>query len=635
MLSPASQRFHSERNEESHAAELPVLRWGVHAALAGILILYAAMSCTGITWGLPSRAIDGYLFGGAPPWPGEKIYRLAQADRKFSKDRGADVDADPLIKFPEFPFPKMLTATPEDIAKIYLRYRLYSYQPDEMITMMALAGMSPGGFNFDPRLYQYGGLFIYPVGALIKLCGWLGLIDVRNDVIHYLDHPDEFGKFYVVARAYSAAWGLLGVLTVYAIARHLVGRGAGLMAALLFALLPVVVCMSHEAKPHLPGAALMLLAVMMAMRHLAQRWSDTASHHWWWLMCGCCGAALGMVLSSWPIFVLVPLAAWREHVDDRRRDAGAQLPRTRSHSTARSIMRTLAGISLGIAVYVITNPYILINALTNREVLRSNFGNSLAMYEIARVGEGLTRALELTREGGTLPIMGVGILVLVIGLTSRDRAAWLLLAVPAAVFFVQFVLIGAGKPAEYGRFGVFTNSALAIGAACVMSREVTKAGRILNAVFAICIILCPGVRGEMYLHNFRADTTSAGSRLALAAMIQEELRSSAGPLRIALIAEPAPYSCPPLDFARSNVVLLQSPDQLETLTPVLDSYYLETVGDRREFVRSQAPRFSHKPLDELGEGPVMVIGGWRRASWYPAGDTPISWANKSFLVAGF
>ena len=171
--------------------------------LGGILLLFAAMSAVGVTWGLPSRDIDKYLFGDGEVWSGEKIYRLAKADQKFSPTRGADVDVDPIGKGGDEPIP--LTATEEDVAKIYLRYRLYTYQPDEMITMMALAGMRPGKLDFDPRLYQYGGLFIYPVGALIKLCGLLGLIDVRSDVAFYLDNPDEFGKFYIVARAYSTA----------------------------------------------------------------------------------------------------------------------------------------------------------------------------------------------------------------------------------------------------------------------------------------------------------------------------------------------------------------------------------------------------------------------------------------------
>jgi len=55
--------------------------------------------------------------------------------------RGADVDVDPLNGSTAEPI--SLTATDQDLAKIYLRYRLYTYQPDEMITMMALAGMNP------------------------------------------------------------------------------------------------------------------------------------------------------------------------------------------------------------------------------------------------------------------------------------------------------------------------------------------------------------------------------------------------------------------------------------------------------------------------------------------------------------
>ncbi|MGB2984524.1 MAG: glycosyltransferase family 39 protein, partial [Phycisphaerae bacterium] len=237
--------------------------------LVAILLLFAVISIIGITWGLPSRKIDKYLFGDDPPWPGEKIYRLANAGEKFSFDRGADVDVDPLDRASDEPIP--LTATEEDVAKIYLRYRLYTYQPDEMITMMALAGMNPRKLDLDPRLYQYGGLFIYPIGALIGACGPLGLIDVRSDVVYYLDNPGEFGKFYVVARAYAAVWGLIGAIVVFAIARRLSGPRAGLLAALLFTLMPVVVCMAHEGKPHLPGAVLMLLAVLFAMRHLSER----------------------------------------------------------------------------------------------------------------------------------------------------------------------------------------------------------------------------------------------------------------------------------------------------------------------------------------------------------------------------
>ena len=74
--------------------------------------------------------------------------------------------------------------------------------------------------------------------------------------------------------------------------------GAGVLAALLFGLLPVVTCMAHEAKPHLPGAVLMLAACCFAMRAL-----DLQRAREWAGVFVCCGAAVGMVLSSAPISI--------------------------------------------------------------------------------------------------------------------------------------------------------------------------------------------------------------------------------------------------------------------------------------------------------------------------------------------
>jgi|GEM_PF-397618 len=520
--------------------------------LGAILLLFLLFCAFGIGWGLPSRSVDPYLFAGEEPWSGEKIHRLAGAADKFSQQRGADVDPDPLDKSADHAV--ALTDTDEKLAKVYLRYRLYTYQPDEMITMMALAGMNPRQLQLDPRLYQYGGLFIYPVGGLVGLCGAVGLIDVRGDVIYYLDNPDEFGKFYVVSRAYAAAWGLIGVLVVFAIGRRLGGTRAGLLAALLFTLMPVVICMAHEGKPHLPGAVLMLLAVYFSMRRLEISNATAVEHRTpevsnppsinrdWWLTCICCGAAFGMVLSSWPIMVLIPLVAFLDHQTagqyrDRKRAAnqyrdsfrrpnrereGAALDaqdtqptpdRAERNAAFYVLRRTILGGLIAAAVYLVTNPYIAINTLTNRAVLASNFGNSLAMYRIDRIGEGLARTLQLTVEGASLPIVALGALMLLIAIARKNRTA-IPLAVTAFLFFLQFVCIGAGKPAEYGRFGVFTNTALAIAAACLLTARLpNKQVSWLKPVFAVVVIVWEGWCGAGYAWNFHRDSIDDGSRM--------------------------------------------------------------------------------------------------------------------------
>ncbi len=598
------------------------------------MLLYAAMSIVGITWGLPTSRFDDLLFGGGPAWSGEKIYRLVGGGAWTSPARGADVDADPLHGGAGGPI--HLTATEAGAAAIYLRYRLYTYQPDEMIVMRSLGAMRPGRFDFDPKLYQYGGLFIYPVGAFIRVAGLLGLIDVRSDVVYYLDHPDEFGKFYIVSRAYAAAWGLVGVWVVFAIGRRLSNAWGGLLATLLFILMPVVVCMAHEGKPHLPGAVLMLAAVLFAMRHL----EGATPKRDWRLMCICCGAAFGMVLSSLPIFVLIPLAAlveWggglgsrgRVHLDASYGGGSIKMHPTAAMTPWAAVRSAVGGITLASLVYLLVNPYLVINALTNREVLASNFGNSLAMYEISRIGEGFVRVVELTTEGATLPIVLLGSIAFVVTVVKRRPAPddtdkqvcplhpYPLLGV-ALVILVQFVLIGAGKPAEYGRFGVFVNTALAIGAACLLM-EIGKEQRTPLALACLALAALTALSGAKYLQNFRSDAANDTARAVMGRRVNT--MTASGAFSVAVPADPAPYGCPPMNFAEIDVIKVRAPDAL---------LHEGVPGDVMLLAPVDRPVAGSSKMSDgipLPPGFIRLDSGMREDP-----VTPISWANKPIEV---
>src|SRR5688500_10792643 len=173
--------------------------------LAGLLVVATCVFLPGIRWGLPSRAVDPFLFGKERPWTGAKILELAGGWGEANV--GADVDRNPLGRSAQ---PVVLNETHEQRAEIIRRYRLFSNQPDETITFRALSQMQPGALKLDPKLYQYGGLWIYPVGAMLKAASIARLIDLRGDLAFYLDNPEQFGRFYVVARLYTAAWGLVG-----------------------------------------------------------------------------------------------------------------------------------------------------------------------------------------------------------------------------------------------------------------------------------------------------------------------------------------------------------------------------------------------------------------------------------------
>lgn len=737
---------------------------GRFAASAPFLVgglLYVTQALIGLSWGLPSRDVDRFLFSGKTPPTGVELLTAAGA-AWGQKSVGADVDLNPLEA--DGPVLTPLNDTEAKRAAIAIRYRLYTYQPDEMIVMRAIGSMRPESWGFDPKLYQYGGLFLYPVAALLKAGSMAGLIDLRADVAHYLDHPEAFGRFYLVSRGYAAAWGLIGLGVVVSLARRLHSNAAAWVAAVFYPFMPVIICMSHEGKPHLPGAVLMLLACRLAIgvgdratreraagsrngegdRSAAQRRRSSRALFLW--MSAACGAAIGMVLSSGPILILVPMAAamlaidtsrWSSRawefakwcvpeVEDARKtlrrwlcsvrkmeaggvpiaaSAGAKrvdaglaqsLPGgkppaapglesvgTTPHAAVKWVLLCSLGVTVAAFVYVATNPYVLINRLLHPEVLESNFSNSLAMYEIGRFDEGLARVLALTIEGagGTIALLGfAGILGSLFRLT-RARCG---LIVPGALFFLQFVLIGAGKPAEYGRFGVFFDVILLIFFTDVfvtlfcskpiwrnrppsvlrscqrrnpavrrseprltLGQLVPGSASIAAVVFfLISMISLP--HGAAYLRNFHLDSVGRGTRMKLAQLASEDrsrLWRSRGKDRVLIVAqEPAPYSMPPLDLSRM-VILYVKPDS---------SRLVEVLADPKEEME-YVPATLLRPIDSLdaprwnwdvrGDWPpssrdalhTSLSDGFPRRSdrfwWWPT--TPISWANKPFEMRYF
>jgi hypothetical protein len=488
--------------------------------------------------------VDPYLFGDHPVWTGAEIARLTPP--RPAGPGGADVDVNPLTGVTSAG-PVVVNATDADRAEIVRRYRLYTYQPDEMITLMSLSGMRPGSLQLNPKLYQYGGLWIYPVGAMLKGASLLHVVDLRGGpqgVAYYLDHPEAFGRFYVVARLYVVLWALAGVWAVFELMRRLVGGIVyPTVAACLFAVMPVVVNMAHEAKPHLPGAVLVLLAVLAAARFV-----ETGSRRAWLAAGALCGAAFGMVLSMLPVFAVLPAMVLLRpmRVADRVRVA------------------VLAAL-LGVGVYLATNPYVLLNqfSASGRETLHSNLHNSSAMYHVGRPLAGAINAAGLVAEGASplLAIAGaIGAIALAVRAIRRRqdnspevvrrRAVGLMLALPAALIAVQSAMLAAGKPGEFGRFLLVPDLFLGIEAVVAVATFVRPA----TARHIVLALLCLGtaLAGGIYLRGFLRDSRPATSRLAAAERLRQ--LNANGARSMAVSADPAPYCLPPVNLFAWQIV---------------------------------------------------------------------------------
>jgi len=587
--------------------------------LPALLILAAIVFLAGIDWGLPSRAADPFLFGDRKPWTGAEIINLAGGWETRS-DVGADVAINPLEH--EVGQIVELNATDAQRAQIVRRYRLFSYQPDEMVTLRALAGMKPGRLQLDPRLYQYGGLWVYPIGALLEIASRIGFVHLHGDVATYLDHPEQFGRFYIVARFYTVLWALVGVVAIYALMKKLVGGALfPSLAAAAFIFMPVVMNMAHEAKPHLPGAVLMLLAVLAGARYV-----ETGARRWWIIAGAACGAATGMVLSSAPIFIILPvMILLRAMIAAKQTPATlAAPPAGRVHaasprdatpaiqSTRRGLLvARLAGpILIGAAVYFATNPYVAINLVFNRAVLSSNLGNTRGMFTAHLSFAGVLNGLRWIALG-TSPVIAIagvlgGLALLVRAIrksTDRSapeisrRATGILLAFPALWVAGQCIEFANGQPGEFGRFAILVDVFLLIEALAAVATFLSQRW---GTVIGIILLLTALIPGASYLHGFHRDCQPNNNRMQFAQGLSQLQHEGASTM--AVFAEPAPYCLPPVDLWKWKLILLPKH---------------ATINDGLR-VADVAIRTSDFPP--------------ARGAWPLLTATPISWANKPFAI---
>ncbi len=549
------------------------------------LVLWLVIMAPLALWGLPSARHDELLFGGSPPWQPDRYGIAADVEALRRRSTGADTDLNPIIQRDH-----LINLTPNEAARgeILRRYRLYSRQPDEMITLRALQRMNPRRLDFDPRLYQYGGAYIYLVGATLLAASVAGLLHLTADVTYYLARPEAFAGFYVAARSLSLLAGALTLVAVFRLATRAAGRRAGWLAAILTAAAPVFITATLEAKPHLPSAALILWAMLAALDVLRNRRTRDFVR-----LALSAGGAFAFVLTGLAALLLfLPLALYR------------RIPR-----------RTIAwagGLALG--VYAAANPYLVWHAAQGGPALESNLANSLAMYrdEIARAPAGALRVAQLLPEatGALTAIVGlVGGVLLMVG--SRPVAA---VAPPALALLALATLLGAGKPAEFARFLLLPAIVLCV---CAAAAVMLLARRRPVLAFALVVALLGTTKTPTYLSAFAADAAGEHESRRAAGHFLRGVLPDVG-ARVGVLQEPAPYAVPPLDFTRAEIILLprERPAGLEPAA--LPEWIVFTADDAAARARDW----------------WIDAGAYRLVAQFPPREPParIAWANKPVFV---
>jgi hypothetical protein len=262
----------------------------------------------------------------------------------------------------------------------------------------------------------------------------------------------------------------------------------------------------------------------------------------------------------------------------------------------RVIALLMAACAAALVTYAICNPYVIVHLLGDRTVLQSNLENSAAMYQAPASVDGVLHGVRLLAEGGSTTIF-FGMLAIGFFAWRKAPVSWLLAGAAVPGLFV-FLVHATGKPGEYGRFALPIDVMFVLGATLAL-RVLKKT--IERGVAGAVLILMVLPLGASYVASFGRETFGGATRLVVA----EQMRELPGAVTLAMDAEPAPYSLPPVNLFDWKWVLLPRGAAMP--------------GDADVRI---------DPVDFAGEGDANV----RYLPRPVLLATPISWAGKPFRV---
>ena len=161
----------------------------------------------------------------------------------------------------------------------------FSYHPDENAVLFY--AMNGNGINIFsgkllPGFYNYGSLQLYLINftnSVVYLLG--GVAKIVPTAIDFPREYDSWGRMLLVGRLIAASMGVWTVGLTYAIGRRLWNERAGLIAALLLAVMPLHAQHSHWLVVDVPTTFWIMLAVYWSTRLMELQDSDYAALSPW------------------------------------------------------------------------------------------------------------------------------------------------------------------------------------------------------------------------------------------------------------------------------------------------------------------------------------------------------------------
>jgi YVTN family beta-propeller protein len=121
-----------------------------------------------------------------------------------------------------------------------------SFHPDEDNFLWNLTRVRPEKFDFAVNDFHWGTLQYHLITLALLLAQGLEVVSSpwRDSFLGF--HPVEYARVFVTGRAVSAILGACSVFVAFGIGKRLYGSEAGLVSALVLALMPLHVVKSHD-----------------------------------------------------------------------------------------------------------------------------------------------------------------------------------------------------------------------------------------------------------------------------------------------------------------------------------------------------------------------------------------------------
>lgn len=496
-------------------------------ALAGVLALGLLTGFWGLRWGLPGphryRSFPRALAG--DPATAQKLAdhwrQLYERIRQAHRDMEQEEPATSLKGYLEIP--PGWTWPPDALVNSMRSMLLQAVHPDEKKSFIILSQMRPWELDFKPLYIQYGGAFIYPLGAFLKTASWAGAVVLVPDIRHYLAFPQDMAGLYLAGRVFLLLIHLGSLVLLFQLGCRLSGRWTGFLAAAFFALCPIVVLNTHVVKPHSYAAFFCLLALRLLLSENLDRRKL--------VFCGAaCGAAVGANLSLLAVLALPLLALLRKNDFCGWKDAFLAVA-------------TAAAVCLGF------NPYLVSSY--------KDFAWETQVYAPGGISLGLGQLFPMACGVAE----GMGPLLAALALAAcaaaplrpgRRLVAFVFWSLSAALW-LRFSSFAVGFDSM--RFYYFP---VALG--CLLAADgIARAPKRLRLALAAVVLADTGLRGALYLENMRLDSGSQAARLRAADWIESYIPAGE---KIGLVRFPEPSHTPPFRYDRYHLVFFSTPQDI-------------------------------------------------------------------------